>query len=175
MIKITAAIPARPIELPVELRQDFEEMCFSELGQKLSQILSDFGYLEEEVDEFLILAWYRDVDDRPIYVDCALCWARLTTIDKSEWMLVHMAKNPNELRCEWGPYLVCDDTGPYGWFGMYDSPPNNNDVDAYFGYFEFVPVRDFRRYASFLDEVAWRAAFGEGPTKAMTTGIDGRI
>ena len=115
-----------------------------------------------------MLAWYRARDDRPWFVDNALCWARLATGQGPKWALLHLAKNPMSgmpsADTEWHEYLVFD--APSDSFFWFDRPPKNRDIDR-FSYFHFHLEGDanWAIYDSSIDERAWSAALGEKPDR----------
>jgi hypothetical protein len=147
-----------------------KNMKFDELTKNcINDIKSSTQYKNIKVDKFKILAWYRDKDDRPVYLDCALCWAKLSTETGPKWIVVHMARNPTkdepQSQQKWRSYYVFD--AKNSWFIFYDSPPKNIDIYKSFKFFKFTPDNDWIRYDSYIDKVAWKESIGELPIKTL--------
>jgi hypothetical protein len=140
-------------ELRANCRQEIE------LGRGLS-----VPFKNPRVEDLQVLAWYRMRDDRPWYVDNALCWGKLTTNEGPRWVLVHMVRNPREAGSwsEWTSHTVFD--APNDAFFYFDKPPVNKYV-AELSYFHFEPEEGWDVYDSFIDIRAWSMAFGQGPDR----------
>lgn len=151
-------------------RMNLDELSATCIHEIESGIYSDGNSVR--VEDLKILAWYRDVDDRPNYVDSALCWARISTGSADKWVVVHMGRNPidNDLGIRrrgswyhlWEIYRVYGDE-PRDQIRYFDQPPTAAEMYSQFRHFKFESGTGWRRYASFVDAVAWEAATGEGP------------
>lgn len=116
-----------------------------------------------------ILAWYRIRDSRPLYVDNALCWAKVASEQGTRWVLVHMARNPENIDSKWRnadpswhSYYVYD--APNAWFLYFDRPPNNDDIYKKMTFFEFKIDKNWELYDSKVLDENWKTAIGNPPT-----------
>ena len=91
-----------------------------------------------------MLAWYREKDDRPLYLDSALCWARVTTEVGLKWVLVDMVRNPiatfASQNMNWHVRRVYDICN--SWLVYFDHPPDNCDVYSRMSLFRFESDHD---------------------------------
>jgi hypothetical protein len=149
--------------------QDLKDMNFDQLRTNCVKEI-ETGYDTKpgkiKVVDFKILAWYRMRDNRPWYVDNALCWAKTTTRSGDRWALVHMARNPTRtgqpVIQAWHSYTVTDVQN--GWFIYFNHPPKNDEVYGSMRWFLFAVPRDWTMYDSKLLEENWESAIGEKPT-----------
>jgi len=163
---------ARAVEFPLrpQYEPDLKEMNIDKLRTNCINEI-EHGLLatskEIKVKDFKLLAWYRMVDRRPWHVDNGLCWAKVSVGERTEWVLVHMARNPIRIRSEydqqWHSYFVFD--VPNSWFLFFDSPPTNKDVYSKMTFFRFGPQKNWTVYDSRILEDAWGVAIGERPSK----------
>lgn len=125
-----------------------------------------------KVTDFRILAWYRMKDERPWYVDNALCWAKVASAAGPRWALVHMARNPmratNERERTWHSCFVTD--VPNGWLLYFDKPPANKELYWHMAWFKFKGEGDWWTvFDAHINAADWVAALGEKPTKRFST------
>jgi hypothetical protein len=128
-----------------------------------------------KVDDLRVLAWYRERDNQDfysarIYLDNALCWARVATEGGSKWALLHMVRHPFVTvagqSTDWHLHFVYDLCNC--WLVYFDHPPNNSDVYCHMRLFRFGPAEDgWVRYDSHVDNDTWAAVIGEAPTKTF--------
>jgi len=146
-------------------------MNLSELKSSCAEEIkssSMFRFKTVNVNTVEILAWYRDKDPkRPRNIDCALCWANIVTNEGPKWVVIQMARNPNQKlgRSEWHAYFVFD--AKNDWLLFFDKPPKNSDIYTAFGYFDWKPKEDWSRYDSFIDTKVWARVIGEPPARAF--------
>jgi hypothetical protein len=145
--------------------QDVEDLNLAELRKNCCEEITS-SFHRAKVEDFRILAWYRQRDSRPWYADNALCWAEVATDKERRWLLVHMAKNPikglRDDQRQWHKRFV--DDAPNRWFLVFDKPPTVQDVDRMV-WFHFREESGWTTYDSTIDEKAWVAAFGHKPDR----------
>ena len=149
--------------------QDIKDMNFGELRTNCVKEIEEGKYIplkKIKVTDFKVLAWYRERDDRPVYVDYALCWAEISTKSGTRWVLLQMARNPmlNEHPVDrtWNLAIVLD--APNRWFLYFEKPPKNDDVYGRMSWFRFKAERDWVYYDSKILDENWESAIGEKPT-----------
>ncbi len=125
---------------------NFEELrtnCIQEIESGKYTSLNNI-----KVTDFRILAWSRIKDERPWYVDNALCWAKAETDGGKKWIIVHMVKNPMKSEPlkeqRWHSYFVDDAANT--WFLYFDDPPQNVDIYDKLRSFKFTISDDWELY-----------------------------
>jgi hypothetical protein len=154
-----AAAAPRPSDL------DFPELIHSAIREIESGRYA--AVKASKVDDLRVLAWYREKDDRPLYLDNALCWAKVTTEVGLKWVLVVMVRHPIVTiagqSTDWHVHRVYDICN--SWLVYFDHPPDNCDVYSRMSLFRFQADRDgLKRYDSYVDKDTWIAVIGEAPT-----------
>ena len=131
-----------------------------------SEIEKHSPFPGSSVIESRILAWYRVKDDRPLYLDNAICWARLDSSTGKKWALVHMARNPHPdnspYEKSWKIYTV-EDVPEQSLF-YYNKPPGNKAI-ASLRLFHFRQESRWELYDSGIYPDNWRYALKENPEK----------
>jgi len=170
-----AVLIALSVLLPIICTaQDIKDMDLPELRKNCTQEIESGSYSTLKTIKAVdlrILAWYRMHDNRPLYVDNALCWAEVTTEDGPKWVLVHMARNPmnnvREHERQWHSYLVFD--VPNRWFLYFDKPPRNRDIYERMVWFKFEVAAPWKIDDSSIMDEDWSSALGDKPAKRFSS------
>jgi hypothetical protein len=156
---------------PAAVAHSSPDLDFPELIRSVVREVESGHYATakaSKIDDLRVLAWYREKDDRPFYLDHALCWARVTTEVGLKWALVHMVRNPSVAitgqSTNWRLRRVYDLCNR--WLVYFDHPPNNSDVYSHMSLFRFKSAHDgWVRYDSYVDKDTWTAVIGQAPAK----------
>lgn len=101
-----------------------------------------------------VLSWYRERDNRPLYVDYSLCSASIVFSGEPKYLLGIMARNPNLDRNNvWHASRLIDGGG--SWFNLFSSPLTKERALFSLKRFTNEPRHSWIRYDSFDDSVAW--------------------
>ena len=170
MIRIPSLVATCLAMAQMSYSQEIKEMKYEELAKACeAEISASHEFKNIKISDFKILAWYRDKDDRPIFIDEALCWAKVTTNSGPKWVIAQMWRNPRTLPSArsntWVSNRGVHNSEPQIIF--FDSPPSNAMVYRACNSFHFVPNSGYTRYDSKLDHSAWIAAIGEEPAKPL--------
>jgi hypothetical protein len=149
-----------------DVKPDFPDIGMSEICQSATSEIEGGNYYPSlknaKVSKLHVLAWYREKDDRPLYLDCALVWAEVNTSIGKKWAIVQMARNPMKKEHlnnqHWHSYMVFD--GDDG-FSFFDAPPRNRDLQKVVYNFKFKPTKGWVRYASHVDQAIWKTLIGD--------------
>jgi hypothetical protein len=155
----------------VLLAQEPMELRIEEIKRNAITVLEreNYPYVEAKVENLKVLAWYREKDERPWFVDCALVWAKLNTNVGTKWALLELARNPIQsfdiIRREWQIDFIFD--GADDGIEIFDHPPTTKDLQKSVLNFKFKPESGWTRYDSFLDKTEWEACFSEVPPPSL--------
>lgn len=122
-----------------------------ELISTFRQRVVSYFSLHDQIVELVnpvILAWYRERDDRSLFVDKAVCAAQLTRNNNYTHAMGLFARNPNlNGSKEWRPYLVLD--GNFTWLELLTKPPTlEQPYVTYRQSFTKLPQTGWYRYDS---------------------------
>jgi hypothetical protein len=119
-----------------------------------------------EIRDLRLLAWQGMIDDRPVHVEKALFWVKLSSRRiEEQWALVQIGRNPNRTDYpDWDLYIVND--VPWEPVKFFGHPPDNAEVGAFLQFWEFEPRKPWRLLTSGLRERTWKYAMGERPPES---------
>lgn len=125
---------------PAEIISVFNKMVLSFISKQEQSV---------DVNNSIVLAWYRERDDRPWLTDKAICVAQITGGERFTHAMGLMARNPNTpKRDEWRPYLVTDIN--FSWLELSTKPPTLKDAFLRYPlFFTKAPQLGRERYDSF--------------------------
>lgn len=133
-------------------------------------------WVPSEVEALELLAWYAQVDDRPLYVNVALFGVRLTG---GRWALVQLAQNPipdanypagtAARRTRWTLYYVTD--VPWGPVALYSAKPTSRDVESFLAYWN--DTGGWRVLSRGFRSQTWNAFLGvPAPTRLRALNLE---
>lgn len=129
-----------------------DEMLSAELISVFNQKVLDVYSRQDQIVQIIdpmVLAWYRERDDRPLFVDKAICAARISGCKYFTHVMGLLARNPNlPNKDKWRPYLVTDIN--FNWLEYLSKPPTSEDAFlAFHLFFSKFPKPGWERYDAF--------------------------